>query len=460
MKKEILFLMLLFTILVSPFSIAAIEVKKIDKGSVVISELNNPAVFDFEITNNGESDTFEIYSLVGVSMSPKGTFDLPSGTKTIQVKAYPSKEIRKQLGFYNFEYEIRGQNSGIFKDKLQIKIAELQGAVEVGAGNINPDDNNATIIVKNTQNAYLEDVSFHFGSAFFDVDKKVSLEPFQEVKISVSIDKSKTRTLVAGPYIITADIKFENSKATTEGTFNYLEKEGTSITKESSGFLVRKTVITKTNEGNVPLTASIESSRDILTRLFTVYSKEPTSTERGALTVTYSWQQQLAPGESFNVVSSTNYTLPFVLLVLIVFISIMAKIYTRTSLILSKQVSYVKTKGGEFALKVRIYVKADKYVENIQIYDTVPSVMKLYQNFGNKPDNIDVRNRRLVWNIDRLNAGEERVFSYIIYSKINVVGRFELPATTAIYQREGKMQEAFSNRAFFVADTTRTLDKV
>ena len=119
---------------------------------------------------------------------------------------------------------------------------------------------------------------------------------------------------------------------------------------------------------------------------------------------------------------------------------------------ISKQVSYVKTRGGEFAVKVRVSVKARKHVERIQIIDRLPGMTKLYEKFGIKPDKIDTSTRRLFWNIDHLQAGEERVFSYIIYSNVNIVGRFELPSATAIYENEGNIQESQSNMAFFVAE--------
>src|SRR3989344_9377702 len=78
---------------------AELEVKKIDKGSVIISELNNPAVFDFIINNKGGEENAEIYSLVSVSMTPKGKFVLAPGENTIEIKAYPDQIIRSREGF-------------------------------------------------------------------------------------------------------------------------------------------------------------------------------------------------------------------------------------------------------------------------------------------------------------------------------------------------------------------------
>lgn len=45
-----------------------------------------------------------------------------------------------------------------------------------------------------------------------------------------------------------------------------------------------------------------------------------------------------------------------------------------------------------------------------------------------------------------------RTLSYIIYSKVGVLGRFALPVARAVYQREGKVYEAGSNQAFLVTE--------
>ena len=43
-----------------------------------------------------------------------------------------------------------------------------------------------------------------------------------------------------------------------------------------------------------------------------------------------------------------------------------------------------------------------------------------------------------------------RVFTYIIYSKIGVVGKFELPEAKVIYEKGGKVKETTSNKSFYV----------
>src|SRR3989338_210370 len=458
MKKSFLILLCFgFLIALAPLSLAAnLQVQKTDRGSVVLSEINNPAIFNFTIINNGANDTFQIYTLLGVSMTPIGTFDLSTGTTEIEVRAYPNRDLRKQIGALIFDYQIKGQASGIFNDKLTIDIVNLRGAVEIKGSNINVGDGEVKITVKNLQNTNIDDLTMAFSSALFDGSAKISLKPYQEVSIPVMIDKDKIKKLAAGNYVISAVADPENAKVKLEGTVKYLEGTGVSVDETSSGFIIRKTAITKTNEGNVPTAAKIEISKDIISRLFSTYSSEPASTSRSGLVINYDWNKNLAPGESFVVTSTTNYTLPFVLLVLIVLITIMVRVYTQTIVVLQKRVSFVRTKGGEFALRVKLHVKAKRHIDNLQIIDRFPGSVSLYEKFGVMPDKVDKAARRLFWNIDRLNAGEERVFSYLVFSKIKIIGRFELPPATGIFDKNGKTHEIYSNRAFFVAETARS----
>jgi len=433
---------------------AELEVKKIDKGSVIISELNNPAVFDFIINNKGGEENAEIYSLVSVSITPKWRFVLAPGENTIEVKAYPDQTIRSKEGFFNFEYQIKGDNSGIFKDNMLLKIVSLEDVLEIEPKPLNPINTDATVIVKNKENTNLENVEIEFDSPFFSDTKKISLKPFEEVPVQIKINKD-TKKIIAGAYIVSANINLQGEETKIEGVMSYLESSGISVEQSSKGRIIKDITITKTNQGNTPATAAIEIDKDIISRLFTSYSLEPEKTERSGFIIKYTWSKDLSPAEVFTVEVKTNYAIPFIILILIVVVGVMAKVYSQTALVLTKRVTYVKTKGGQFALKVNLHVKAKKHVDNIQVIDRLPTMSKLYESFGKKPDRVDEGTKRIFWNVDKLSAGEERVYTYIIYSELKVIGRFELPAATAIFEKDGKTREAWSNKTYFASEISK-----
>lgn len=452
MKKIIFSILVLFFI--SLVSAGQLSVQKPEKIPVVISELNNPAVYDLTIQNNGGQDNFQIYSLVGVAFTPRDRFVLPFGNTSMQFSAQPNEKLRQKTGFINFEYQIKGEKSGIFKDQLLMKIASLSDAIEISAAPVLPSDKTINVSVRNKEDTQITNLKIDFDSVFFSGEEYVSLNQYEEKQLTVPISKDISK-LLAGPYIMKSNVQLSNGeKVRFESIIDFLEMQGTSVEEKQEGFVIHTTTIKKKNKGNTPVTAEISLDKDAISRLFTINSPSPDSTERKGLSVRYNWEKNIAPGEYLEINSTTNYTIPLIILILIVAAGVLAKIYSQTAVVLNKKVSFVKTKSGELALKVNIRVKARKHVDRLQIVDALPGMTKLYEKYGKLPDKIDHGSRRLYWNIQTLNAGEERVFSYILYSPLKIVGRLELPAATAVFEHDGKTKEAWSNRTFFVTGQT------
>ena len=220
--------------------------------------------------------------------------------------------------------------------------------------------------------------------------------------------------------------------------------------------IISKKIIEKKNEGNTIAKSQTVIMKNIISRLFTNFSPEPNIVERDGFSVYYTWNNEIKPGETLKITTKTNWLFPFLTILFIVAIVMLAKLYSRTNLVLRKKVSFVKAKGGEFALKVSIIVDAKKYIERISVVDRIPQLVKIYERFGGeKPARIDEKNNKIEWNFEKLEAGEIRVLSYIIYSKVGVLGKFALPSAKALYEREGEVQEAESNRAFFISEQRR-----
>ena len=454
MKKSLSFLtlagLLISLVFIGSVYALNLEVSEIEKVPVVISEMDEPAVFDFVIENNGVGENVEIYSLVGVVFEPKGVFYLPHGSTTKEFELSPSESIRAKEGNYAFEYEIKGDSSGIYKNSLVIKFVKLENVFDISPRSIIYGSDKAIVTVRNVNRIYLDDIKFTIKSAFFEGTKIVSLGPFESASLVFPV-KENINDLAAGSYVVTTEIEVNNVSAEAKSNVNYVQKESIKEDKEQSGFLIRKTEIVKTNEGNLAVSETTEISKNILTRLFTTFSAEPIITERRGLLVHYTWDDELNPGESSTITIRTNYTLPFILLLLILIGTYSVYVYTRTSVVVKKRCSFVKTSGGQFALKVTLNVKAKKHVDSIEITDRIPMATKLYQKAG-MPHGFDEKNNKLSWKIDRLNAGEDRIFSYIIYSNIRIVGRFELPPATAHFVKDGKTNYVHSNRTYFISD--------
>ena len=130
----------------------------------------------------------------------------------------------------------------------------------------------------------------------------------------------------------------------------------------------------------------------------------------------------MKPGDQLQIAVTTNWILPLLAILLTVAIVILAKQFSKTNLSLKKKVSFVRAKGGEFALKVSVIVNARKFVERVNVIDRLPPLVKLHGKFGGEmPRKVDEGNRRIEWHFDKLQEGETRILSYIIYSKVGVL---------------------------------------
>ncbi|HNZ52444.1 MAG TPA: hypothetical protein PLT60_03435 [Candidatus Pacearchaeota archaeon] len=459
MKKVIVLLSMIFlTLLVVPSVLALeLEVEKLSANEVVISGLNEPASFDLRITNLGSSENVVLYSFFTQEISPKELRLESKKTQDVTLKIYPSERMKP--GYYTFDYFIRNNYGDEVSQTLTIDILNFEDAFEIGSQDFNPESKTLNVYIHNKVNFNFENVVVVFKSPFFEFKKEFNLGPNQRNDFTITLDKEDFKKLMAGYYTFEAEIEAKGLKGVVEGTLKFSEKDILTTTKKTYGLIINTNVIEKVNEGNVLTKTETVIKKNVLSRLFTHFSPEPNTVEREGLVVYYTWYDELSPGEVLKINVKTNWLLPFVIVLLIVLVVILVKKNLNRNIVLKKKVSFVHAKGGEFALKVMILVEAKSFLERISIIDRLPYLTKVHERFGGEqPSRIDDKNKRIEWNFERMQPGERRVFSYIIYSKIGVLGKFALPSVTAVYEKEGKVKEAQSNQAFFMLEPRATKD--
>jgi hypothetical protein len=451
MKKVVLSLFLLF--LVAPTVLALnLQVDKISNNEVLILGLNQPAVFDLNVTNLGSTEDVTFYSFFGQDLYPKGPVHLESKkTQEVLLKIYPSDKIKP--GYYTFDYYIRNDYGQEVAETLTVEIINFEDAFEIGTDEFDSASKTLNVYIHNKVNFDFGNISVLFTSPFFNLQKNLNLGPNQRNDFTVTLNKDDFKKLMAGYYTFQADVKANGIEGNIDGTLKFSEKDILTTNKKTYGIIINTNVIEKTNEGNVIATTETVIKKNVVSRLFTHFSPEPNTVERDGFAVYYTWDNNIAPGEVLNITVRTNWLLPLAIVLLIVLVVILVKKTSNRNIILKKKVSFVNAKGGEFALKVMILVEAKNFIEKVSVIDRLPYLTKVHERFGGvQPSRIDEKNKRMEWNFDRLQPGERRVFSYIIYSKIGVLGKFALPPATAVYEREGKVKEIQSNQAFFMLE--------
>jgi hypothetical protein len=416
-----------------------------------ISDLNEPAVMELTINNLGDKDTFKIYSLVGVEIKADEVTIGNNESKNVTVYISSNPATLLKSGSFTFEYKIKNSKNEIYTDYTTINIVSLKDAVSVATSNLNPQSQAERITIQNNVDYEFKDLNVKVYSAFFTFEKTFDLGKSEKKEFDAPLNLEKLKESLAGSYLSDVTIKNKGVLVNSESIIDFVEQEDIKTTTTQNGILIRKTQVTKDNTGNVAKQTEITSEKNILSYLFTTFNTAPTDVDRNGLNVIYTWQKELAPNEVLKVIVTTNWIYPIIIIALIIFLFWIIKQYVESDIILSKNVSFVRTTGGEFALKVSLKARSKRYFENIHIIEKLPHLVELYPKFGAiAPDNVDLRNRRLEWNIKSMNSGEEKIFSYIIYSKIGVVGKFELPCARATYKKNGKAKTVESNRSFFI----------
>jgi len=456
MKKIVI--LLLISLILPTICAVNLEINKTSENEVMILDINTPATFDLTIKNNGASDEFEFYTFFALLEEPKQSILINGGeTKNVKVKILPTYSIK--TGFSTFDLFIRGTDKTETEKQLTIRIINLEDAFEIGSGEIDTDTKRLEIYIHNKINFNFDSIDAKFSSPFFEFEESFALGSNQRQNFYVDLDSEDYKKIVAGFYTLKVELTTKDKTSEVEGTIKFVEKDIVTTIRKESGFIISKKIIEKINEGNTLASSETVIKKNIVSRLFTSFSPEPDIVEREGMKIYYSWVREIKPGESLKVSVKTNWFIPFLIIILIVAIVVFAKKFSKRNMNLRKKVTFVKAKGGEFALKVSLFVHAKKYMEKVQIIDRLPALVKLYEKFGGEiPTKVDEANRRVEWNFEKLEAGEIRVISYIIYSKVGVLGKFALPSATAIFEREGEIKDEESNRAFFMAEQ-RTKDE-
>ncbi len=423
---------------------------------VIAKELNIPAEFELKIRNNQLSaDNFEIYSLLDVIITPLGTFVIePSTVKTIKVTVMPRT---KQEGRFGITYYIRGENAGpaqAKQDSLVIEVSLFSDIVGISIPKtIDRERTELTFKISNPENMDFGKGTVVVESDFFDFEKNVDLGP--GVSQEIKPDLKDLQNLDAGDYTIKFKFNLDDHKGIeliAERDVKLIEViKITESDFKRTGLLSYTRNIIKKNDGNVEQYVRLEISQFILERIFSRYNVEPDDSYYSGLMHVAVWQRELKTGETLEIKATIDYTIPVLILIALIILYVGIQIAKRPRIILRKKVVKVRTKGGEFALKIILIVKnIGSIAEDVIIVDRLPMSAKIHRRFSViKPDKIE--GNRLIWKFEKLMPGEEHILSYVIYSKVVPIGKIHIPRAVSHYTDvKGKRKISYSTKLYVV----------
>jgi hypothetical protein len=453
MKKAYL-LVILTLFLVSSASAITFEKELIT--NVIVPQYDQPAEISLKVSGVSEG-RYNIYTLTDVHITPMEHFDLAQGENIINIEIYPRTSLSAR-GMYTFVYYLRDFKGVNHEDRMTVKVVDLRDLIEISS-EANYPGNEMTFFLRNKENARLKNLTASFSSIFFETQETFDLEPFETIEFKTSIDSEKIKKIPAGSYLLEARFNVDNGEELVKGKIYFGESKLIETEEQKTGFFIRTETQKKINTGNTIETIRVDISKNIISSSFSFFNEKPEGVQRQGLINNYHWVMQLGPGEEASISVKTNYFVPLVILVIILGAIFAFRKYNISKIEIKKSVSHVKTKGGEFALRVRVSLKAHRDLENVSIIEKIPAIVKVHEKFGGlKPSSINLKERRLQWNLGDLKSGEERIFSYVVYSKVGVVGKFSLPESVAVFEERGNISETFSNKVFFLSEQVNKVE--
>ena len=435
-----------------------LEIKEVRGNADVIVGLTNSVEYEIYVKNNGADDYFSFYTFFQDGIKDLDEVLIKKGEeKNIIIKIPLRDDVELSSGNLAFKYFIQASDKSEVEETLGVRVYRLGDVFSIGATSADPDLPKIDVFLKNNLNRKFENINVKISSPFFMLEKTLDIGAYEKKNFEVDINGDDWKKLTAGFYTIKADFKYLNITGEGEGKIEFIEKENVEESVDDYGLFVKTRVIRKMNNGNVVYDSSISVEKGFVAKMFTTFSRQPDTKEKVGGKTRYTWNDKIVPGEYMEIKIKTNWLIP-ILIFLLIFASIyFFKKYTKEKVSLRKQVSFVRARGGEFALKITIIVEAKELIENVRIIDKLPPLVKMYERFGGElPDKISKDKKRLEWNFNYLDAGDRRIMTYVVYSKVGVLGRFALPNAICRFKKEdGKAGYSTSNKAYFLSESSR-----
>ena len=289
-----------------------------------------------------------------------------------------------------------------------------------------------------------------YSSNYFEVRFTVNGETFTEGV--PSIDSGDTETVSksidisgfeAGDYELAVElVEFETREVVEIKTSNFRVEEYRNVTRNET--VVERPFWSKHNLSVKNVGNSVIEKEEITTSVewyeqpFLSYEREPDTVREEEGERVLVWEvEDLERMGTANVIYSRNYwsALVVLLIVVVVFFIIYKQLHSVSV------VKFVNSKGSNISVNVRVRNNTGRNIDKTMVEDFVPGIATLINKFDSKsPDRVQKTDEgtRLVWEIGRMEPGEERILVYNLKPRIRVEGSINLPEASIRYKVKDK----------------------
>jgi len=454
-------MLLMFTTIVS----AAVPVTKYATISDTIWEDDSTAMYSFAITNVGKvDDRFQLYTIssfwdidptiVAVPALSTATFDLEL-----------TLNDRLLVGPQLVPVTVKSLTTGdIVVDNLYVYVKPSDAAVLTYVPNvalkistkdeIDPRDPlSIEVNMKNRNPLNITDVRIVMESDFFNKEVQTTLEPLEEKTNQILIGLNKLQE--PGLYTITVKLMIGNKTITqSQKEVEVIEYSEVSMQHTKvKGLFSYAEYIKLHNDGNYEAVKQVDIQKNFFQRIFTSSSEKYTRIKENGVSY-LSWSVPLKPQESYELSVKTSYNI-LVILALLIIAGIVLYYIFRSPILLYKRAKIVaSTDEGITEIRVKLHLKnrSGSEVRNVKVIDRHPKIVSLVEEENTigalrptKMLSADKVHSLLAWNLEALEPYEERLLTYTIRSKLNIVGNIHLHTAKARFHTKSGDRTTNSN---------------
>ena len=325
------------------------------------------------------------------------------------------------------------------------------------ASKIDPREDNVLIVSINNRNLLdIPDLLIDIKSSIYSTQRLVSLSGLEQITEDFVIPYEPNQEPMVD--------MFEISVVADDYTFGPLRKEIEIISYsdfdqdlvEGKEFLKRTETHIFTNKGNIEDSDTFILETSFFSQLFTRTNPKAEVVKEDGKRY-YQWEIILGSGESSNIILTRNFR-TFAGVILLILIGILAYYLFRSSVITKKQARILKMEkhSGISKMKVLLHVKnrTGKVIDHVLVTDRIPHIAEVIKDFevGTlKPEKLIKHKKEgvlLRWTFNQLEPYEERIITYMVRTKLDILGGFSLPSAMVKFKnKKGKFVKAFSNKA-------------
>ncbi|RME54677.1 hypothetical protein D6777_03030 [Candidatus Woesearchaeota archaeon] len=464
MKKVIIFFAL---ILILSFSVNAISID-VKHSSLPKVQAGAESSINITITNNDyrkeiidiKTESFENLpsSMFSYLILDKSRVELSSGeSKVVNLKFKIKQDVKTNENYLtHLIFTSPSDDSFLLEHRIIIRVVPPEDILDMELSfpdKVEPGrDYELKVLLKNNLNTQIKNARLIVSSDLFNEELGLKFYALQDIEQKFKFPISALTK--PGTYNVEVKVLY-NNEIIERSTFTFVVTENKDVKEkktENLGLIIKTYSVEKTNYGNTKVSESYSINLNKFQQLFATYSEQPSSVKGNKV----SWVFDIEPNKSHTVSVKVSYVPLVIVLVVLVIIMIVLYVWSSRKLSVTKEILKLREdKDGITELKVLLHIKnkTKKTLRHLSVIEHLPKILEPMKDFGTlKPERVQKGSKgyRVIWLIPELVSGEERIISYNVRSKINIVGSFVLSPTIVRYKGlRGKKLEFESNEVKF-----------